>query len=967
MRPPTESTSLLTPILEQHSTEQDDMYHYASAFAALGLQDFELAKVHLGKYRDIIKDAYVMEERLNSALGHLVKLLHYRGLPLPLASDSRVLDKWHPAWRVVAETFTPYVRISREILAKFIRGRTGLSLSGGGLRAAFLHLGLVARLAECHILRSVSSISTVSGGSYIGAMLFIAIRNIVQSKPDEEITREDYMAAVMKMIQVFSSATSKDMHSGMFLNPFKNLMIAFGGDSYQRVRVLSSAINDTVIQPLLEGEDAQSGKMKMRELLITPANWDASYGSFNPRRHNWRRSHSCPALYLNCTNLNTGHLWRFTPSYMGEKADMSGGDVGIDNNVVLESVFYDDAQLKAHRDIAVSDCVSVSMNIPALISDPYVIRGLYPNMNVQLVDGGIFDNAGLQSLYHALTDTLITSEMGSDLKDLTTDTPQHTVTTLRRVLDISMDITFERIYQQLRDRAANHGIRDVCFVHPRQHNYAQPGARDNMHHQRRIAPLCSTSSEMKQVMKDIHTTSTPADSRPGIDMARVQMHRAAKLARAHSNSSVTSHSRRSKSSLDVLGAPDLSLGDVIRAQVPNVRTHIDGFTEVEKYTLMSVGYELASDALQRSADLDRHGGILNSRNRRMAIFPDRLKLLDEMGVSKEEKESMNATLDSLENMVSVEEWSFFDVHAKSNTQWPFWEVREMLQEADKIKIPHTHLHQSRGGQMHVVDHDKLAADAAETLDVASVTSNPGLQDLFYQMKNSSNLYSGYRALGSSWLASIFIVMSILGAVGGIGYWMYLTFSDFLDTGGFDDDSCMCFLEQPLFYLSIIVLSFFLLIQPGWLTQFIFAVLIYPIFSIVTTGVFEPILQSAGRKKKVWNRYQNHIRQKRTKRKQSLNKQKANIDDGDSSDSSSDSDVSGTYDSDTSSYENPSSPRSPRSPKPSKSAGASSRSKTSETRKNKNKNKNKKEDVELTPSSGKHENMIRLSSDLYKDE
>ena len=46
----------------------------------------------------------------------------------------------------------------------------GLALSGGGFRASFFHIGVLARLAELDLLRRVEALSTVSGGSIVGAL-----------------------------------------------------------------------------------------------------------------------------------------------------------------------------------------------------------------------------------------------------------------------------------------------------------------------------------------------------------------------------------------------------------------------------------------------------------------------------------------------------------------------------------------------------------------------------------------------------------------------------------------------------------------------------------------------------------------------------------------------------------------------------------------------------------------------------
>src|SRR5258705_12051690 len=49
--------------------------------------------------------------------------------------------------------------------------KIGLALSGGGFRATLYNLGLVRFLFDAGILRNVSHITAVSGGSIIGAHL----------------------------------------------------------------------------------------------------------------------------------------------------------------------------------------------------------------------------------------------------------------------------------------------------------------------------------------------------------------------------------------------------------------------------------------------------------------------------------------------------------------------------------------------------------------------------------------------------------------------------------------------------------------------------------------------------------------------------------------------------------------------------------------------------------------------------
>lgn len=47
--------------------------------------------------------------------------------------------------------------------------KLGLSLSGGGYRAAAFHLGTIRKLQQMGILERVDVISTISGGSITGA------------------------------------------------------------------------------------------------------------------------------------------------------------------------------------------------------------------------------------------------------------------------------------------------------------------------------------------------------------------------------------------------------------------------------------------------------------------------------------------------------------------------------------------------------------------------------------------------------------------------------------------------------------------------------------------------------------------------------------------------------------------------------------------------------------------------------
>ncbi|MCX6143651.1 MAG: hypothetical protein NTZ35_10545 [Ignavibacteriales bacterium] len=66
------------------------------------------------------------------------------------------------------------------------RNKLGLVLSDGGFRVSFFHIGVLARLAEFDLLRSVEVISNLSSGSMNGKDL--RVNNLLESTHDNTIT-----------------------------------------------------------------------------------------------------------------------------------------------------------------------------------------------------------------------------------------------------------------------------------------------------------------------------------------------------------------------------------------------------------------------------------------------------------------------------------------------------------------------------------------------------------------------------------------------------------------------------------------------------------------------------------------------------------------------------------------------------------------------------------------------------------
>jgi predicted acylesterase/phospholipase RssA len=112
--------------------------------------------------------------------------------------------------------------------------KLGLALSGGGHRAAFFHIGVLAKLAELGLLRPVQVISTVSGGSIIGALYYLHVKNLLESKTDAEIRDADYVELVGAVEHEYREAAASNVRGSGWANLLENFKMAKSGASTRR-------------------------------------------------------------------------------------------------------------------------------------------------------------------------------------------------------------------------------------------------------------------------------------------------------------------------------------------------------------------------------------------------------------------------------------------------------------------------------------------------------------------------------------------------------------------------------------------------------------------------------------------------------------------------------------------------------------------------------------------------------------
>jgi len=269
--------------------------------------------------------------------------------------------------------------------------RLGLALSGGGFRASFYHIGVLAKMAELGMLKHVESISTVSGGSIVGAAYYLLLKNLLESRADHEIADQDYVKLIERLETHFLSAVQRNLRMLTFANPLKNMRMAL--PNYSRSDTIGEIYEMHIYEPLL---DVGERRIRMSDLLIAPKGtkgrfhpWDATVG--NPARVN-----KVPVLILNATSLNSGHNWCFTATSMGEVPPRNLTFRDIDKKDRYRRVRYDEISTRKPY-FLLGNAVAASAGVPGLFP-PMAVSNLYKDRRVQLVDGGVYDNQGIAGL-----------------------------------------------------------------------------------------------------------------------------------------------------------------------------------------------------------------------------------------------------------------------------------------------------------------------------------------------------------------------------------------------------------------------------------------------------------------------------------------------------------------------------------------------------------------------------------------
>lgn len=509
----------------------------------LGLQDTHLLPAASGSFQAAVsliqqrhggeappdRDQHVaqewaIQEVFKQAMA-LTRLHHY----LPPECSNPSLDNPQPDWQLVEPVFQALLGQDTTAAHTSHRGKVGLGLSGGGFRAAFYHIGVMTRLAEVDALRSVEVLSTVSGGSVLGAHYYLEVQQLLQSKPDQILTQQDYIDLMGRVQRHFLAGVQRNIGVRVNASYYANWrMTQF---DYSNSCHIGELYEKELYSRVEDGHDPAKPRT-MPELIIHPA----GQPDFNPRHDNWRRINKVPILLLNTTSFNTGHNWHFTASWMGEPPGLLKNDV--DATERYRRLYYHQAPTPQLQQFRLGHAVAASSCVPGIF-EAIALPGLYPDRVVNLLDGGVHDNQGLAGLLDEGCTRILCSDASGQMAEDTIPTKSMLGVPMRANAILQNRIRGVQ-YMDVRVRAETQALQGLFFVHLKQGLETAPV--DWIGNPEGASNQAATSAALL------------AQERPGANTTAYGVDRD------------------------------------IQKKIAAIRTDLDSFTEVEAYALMASGY-----------------------------------------------------------------------------------------------------------------------------------------------------------------------------------------------------------------------------------------------------------------------------------------------------------------------------------------------------------------------------------------
>jgi NTE family protein len=268
--------------------------------------------------------------------------------------------------------------------------RIGLSLSGGGYRAAAFHLGTLKKLNEMNILPEVSVISTISGGSILGAAYLVSPDEFPEFEEDV-IDKLSSKNLVLRAFFTFPAAR---------FTIFCVLILAsliYFICHHQHLPVIITVLFTIIL-------------LYFFQFIIFPVSGsiEKSYAKYFTNGRLLHELPDSPRLVLGATNMQTARPFIFSRNFMGDSA-LSFAEIPVKFEV---------KDFPLARAVMASSCVPGAFS-PVMIGQKYFVDpALYEKNKPVLADGGVYDNQGIHKVMqqgYFECDIVITSDAGNRL------------------------------------------------------------------------------------------------------------------------------------------------------------------------------------------------------------------------------------------------------------------------------------------------------------------------------------------------------------------------------------------------------------------------------------------------------------------------------------------------------------------------------------------------------------------------
>lgn len=251
--------------------------------------------------------------------------------------------------------------------------KVGLSLSGGGYRAAAFHLGTLRKLSQLGIIEHVDVISTISGGSIAGAYYVL--------------NKADFTTFEAGLIKCLTrSVIRKIIFSWRMLWLIIGIVLFFFLLHYlgtERYEFLIMLLGGFVLLTLFFFFQFFFFPFT---LLKIKAYKKIFFGekTLNDFPDN-------PEIAINATNLETGTLWTFSK----RKASDSSYEYPKDGGARIS---FKSGEFPIAMAVASSTCVPVPFSPVKIAKSYYLNETDFKRIRPSLSDGGLYDNQGIHKI-----------------------------------------------------------------------------------------------------------------------------------------------------------------------------------------------------------------------------------------------------------------------------------------------------------------------------------------------------------------------------------------------------------------------------------------------------------------------------------------------------------------------------------------------------------------------------------------